>query len=450
MSSGIKEEKSDIWIGRFRQAFERRKGGGSPWIESIREKAFSFFETHGLPTTKSEQYRFTSLAPLGKHDFVPSDGGALPASAAARIDSHRMGNEVAAEMVFVNGRFVEELSRTGDLPDGVVVTTLRRALAADRAEAKAHLARHAAPEKDPLTALNTALFEDGLFLHVPDGCRVELPVHAIFYSHSGDGTGVSFPRNLLLGGAGSGASVIETYAGGSEDGPYWTDAVTEAAIEKDAIMTHYKNQVESENSFHVATVSAKQESSSRFSSFSISFGAQIARNDIGIVMAGEKGNSCLNGLYVVDDDVLVDHHTRVDHAVPRCESDELYKGILMGRSRGVFNGKIFVHQDAQETSAMQSNRNLLLSDDAAINTQPQLEILADDVRCTHGATVGQLNEESLFYFRSRGIDKESARKMLIYAFAAEVVEKIEFEPLREKVGEMLYERLGSGQSLRGE
>ncbi len=449
MASSIKGNGiNETWIGRFRDEAARRRSHGEGWFDAAREQAFSVFETAGLPTTRSESFRFTNLAPLGKVDFLSAAERGGSDSVSARVDSYRLGTELAAELVFINGRLSREHSRTGSLPKGVVVDSLAEAMEKHRATVEAHLGRYADICENSLTALNTALLEDGLFLHVPEGCRVEKPVHAIFLSCSEEGPVVTHPRNLYVAEKGSGVTIIETYAGNGKV-PYWTNAVSEAVVAESAVMTHYKQQEESRHSFHVATTTADQAKSSRFSSFSLSFGGRLARNDIRLHLGGEECDGEMNGVYIADGERLVDHHTVVNHARPRCESRELYKGILMGRSRGVFNGKIVVHQDAQQTNAFQANRNLLLSDDAAINTQPQLEILADDVRCSHGATVGQLDEEALFYFRSRGIDRKRATEMLIHAFAGEVVEKIDFEPLRDRVGKRLRECLGAGESAGG-
>jgi Fe-S cluster assembly protein SufD len=295
-------------------------------------------------------------------------------------------------------------------------------------------------------ALNTAFLRDGAFVWVPRNAAVG-PVHLLFYSSSAeDGRAtVSFPRNLIVTGENSQLSIVETYIG---HGEYFNCPVTELAVGANSSVDHYKVQRESREAFHVATFQVWGDRDSTPSSHSISIGGALVRNDVNAVLDGEGIDCILNGLYLADGRQLVDNHMRVEHAKPHCASHELYKGVLDGKARAVFNGLIHVHPGAQKTDAKQSNRNLLLSKDAIANSNPQLEIYADDVKCTHGSTVGQLDEDAIFYLRSRGIGAEAARSLLTYAFASDIVERIKVEPVRRDLEELLFARLPQGEVVR--
>jgi Fe-S cluster assembly protein SufD len=302
---------------------------------------------------------------------------------------------------------------------------------------EAHLGRYARLEDHAFVALNTAFAEDGAVIEVAPHTVVERPIHLMFVSAPGSGPTVSHPRTLVLSGRGSQAAVIETHLG-PDEAVYFTNAVTEIVVGEGAVLDHYKLQQEGGNAFHVATIQAVQDRASVWNSHNIAVGAALARHDVNSVL-DEQGAECyLNGLFAATARQHVDNHSLLDHAKPNCTSRELYKGILAGHATGVFNGKIIVRKDAQKTNAIQSNKNLLLSGDAVINTKPQLEIFADDVRCTHGATVGQLDKEALFYMQSRGIAATEARDLLTYAFVGELLDRMPWEPVRAPVAEQLY------------
>jgi Fe-S cluster assembly protein SufD len=303
-----------------------------------------------------------------------------------------------------------------------------------------HLARHANLENQPFVALNTAFLADGAFVFLPRNAVVEEPIHLLFVSTGAAAPTVSHPRALLVAGENSRATIVESYSG-QNDGIYFTNAVTEAVLGENAVIDHYKLNRESEQAYHLATMQVQLERSANFSSHSVTLGGGIVRNDVNAYLGGEGITCTLNGVYLANGRRLVDNHTTIDHAMPHCESHEFYKGILDDRAHGVFNGKIYVRQDAQKTDAKQTNQTLLLSKEATINTKPQLEIFADDVKCTHGATVGQLSEEAVFYLRSRGIGAAEARALLIYAFASDIVSRIKVEPLREQLDAVLLARL---------
>ena len=360
---------------------------------------------------------------------------------AEAITEFTFGKLAATRLVFVNGHYVAELSSSpAPQPQGVIVGSLAAALAGDAGLIKEHLARYPEGEDNPFVALNAAFFQDGGLIYVPAGKRLEVPVHLLHISTSKEAGATSHPRNLIIAEAASQLTVLESYVSTGE-GSYFMNAVTEMSLGDGAVVEHVKFQDESRNAYHMAAIHAHLGRSCNFVSHSIATGARISRNSIRTALAGEGVECILNGLYLTRGDQLTDHHMVVEHAQPHCTSHEYYNGILDGRSRGVFHGRILVRQAAQKTDAKQTNKNLLLSEDATVDTKPQLEIYADDVKCTHGATVGQLNEEAIYYLRSRGLGVETARRMLIHAFAGEIIERIRHAPAREELDKLVWERL---------
>jgi Fe-S cluster assembly protein SufD len=353
-----------------------------------------------------------------------------------------------SRLVFVNGHHAPALSRVLPQKGGVQIGSLAAALAAGSAVAEQHLARHASAEHNAFTALNTAFFQDGAFIHVPPGQAVEEPVQLVFVTTAREAGATTQPRNLIVADRLSRLTVLESQVSLVE-APYFTNAVTELLAGEGAVVEHCKYQDESLSAFHVAAIHLHLGRSANVIWHSIANGAKLSRNNITTVLAGEGIECVLNGLYLTRQDQLADHHMVVEHARPHCNSHEYFNGILDDRSRGVFHGRILVRPVAQKTDAKQTNKNLLLSDAATIDTKPQLEIYADDVRCTHGATVGQLNEESIFYLRARGIGLETARRMLIHAFAGEIIERIRCEPMREELDQIIWERLEQNPHLAG-
>jgi len=412
-------------------------GPGPAWLQALRRQARARLEEIGFPTTEQEEWRFTNMAPLrqwplhaaapGAHKVGPED-----------IEPFRLAGDGYC-LVFVDGQFRQELSALPSPGAPLRAGGLRAHWDGDGRELENHLARHAQGDANYFTALNTACFQDGAFVLAPANAVIEQPVQ-LLYLAAGERPGAAVhARNLIVAHHGSSLKVIESYASLTE-APHLTNAVTELALGAEARVEHCKLQNENDRAFHIAAVQAVQGRSSRWLSHSIATGARLARNQIRTLLNAEGAEAMLNGLYLARGEQLLDHHTVVDHAQPRCESHEFYYGILAGRSHGVFNGKIFVRQDAQKTNAKQTNRNLVLSEHALINTKPQLEILADDVKCTHGATVGQLDQEALFYLRSRGIGAGLARRMLVRAFANDAVERITLAPVRDHLEKLLTER----------
>jgi len=423
-----------------------RAGHETEAVGTLRRRGGERFAELGFPHIKQEEWRFTNVAPIARRElYRPAEHAVDPAA----LETWLFGSAVA-HLVFVDGHFAPELSNTERLPEGTVLTGLGKALAEHGDLIEAHLGRHAKFAEHPFVALNTAFIADGAFLHVPRGTVIEEPIHVLFYSTgtADDGrTPATFPRNLFVSGETSQATVVETYAG-PEGAEYFNCPVTEVVCQQGAVLDHYKMQQESRDAFHMATFQLRQERDSNYSLHSISLGGALVRNDVNTNLEGEGCESTLNGLYLVKGDQFVDHHMRVEHVEPHCHSFELFKGILEERAKAVFNGRIYVHQKAQKTDAKQSNQNLLLSDRALVSSNPQLEIFADDVKCTHGSTVGQLDDEAVFYLRSRGIGIEAARSLLIYAFASDIVGRIKVPELRKDLEEFLFTRLPKGEVVR--
>lgn len=432
MISVMAQEKN-AYLTDFTQLEKELAHVGSPGLQRVRKSAIARFDELGFPTLDDEEWRFTNVAPIARQQFKL---GRLDTALAHHHEELYHGLGVEDGLVFVNGECAQPLNESV-LPHGVIVQRLAVALAEHPDLVEPYLARLAKFEGYAFTALNTAFIRDGAFIHVPVGKVVVRPIHLIYVSSARPGeASISHPRTLIVAGANSQVTIVESYVG--RDGEvYFTNAVTEVVAGDNALIDHYKVQKESKDAFHVATMQIHQQRSSRFLSHSIALGGALVRNDVNAVLDAESCECTLNGLYMADDDQLIDNHTRIDHAKPHCASHELYKGILDGKSRGVFNGKIHVHQDAQKTDAKQTNKTLLLSDDATIDTKPQLEIYADDVKCTHGATVGQLDADSIYYLRTRGIGLAEARSLLTFAFANDIVSRIRVEPIREHLEELL-------------
>jgi Fe-S cluster assembly protein SufD len=431
-------DKADF-LAAFNRLEKELARHGRPALQRLRKAAIARFNEVGFPTARTEDWRFTSVTPLVKTPFEftsPADRS-LSAGRLREI----LGMDVANCLVFVNGVFARELSATPDLPNGVIAGSLAEALDKDPETVESHLAKYARFEDLPFTALNTALFRDGAFVVVPRGKLVEAPLHLIFVTTTSGTALAVYPRNLIVLGSGSQATLVESYVGSGE-AVYLTNPVTEIVVGDGAVVDHYKVQRESSAAFHVANTQIRMDQSSNFTSHFLSFGGRLVRNEVRALLDAEGCECTLNGLYLATGRQHVDNHTVIDHAKPHCASHELYKGILDGHGQGVFNGKIFVRQDAQKTDAKQTNQTLLLSDDATINTKPQLEIFADDVKCTHGATVGQLDAEATFYLQTRGIGKDEARSLLTYAFANDVVSRVKVAAVREGLEQALLAAQG--------
>ncbi len=424
------------------EAFSANGGASAPSsVRSLRLSAITRFETLGFPTTRNEDWHFTSVAPIAEGRFSPL---VHPANrvAPAQLVPFRFGATDWTTLVFANGRFDAALSDVGSLPAGVRVLPLARAYIELPQLVERHLGNIATFDAHTFTALNTAFISDGAVVHIASGVELARPIHLIFASDDAAKDGIAQPRNLIVLDANAKATVIESFVG-LDDGRYFTNAVTEVSLGDGATLTHLKLQRESLRAYHVGTLDVRQGRDSHLFSFSFASGASLSRTNIYTELRGAGGGATLNGLYLGGEQQHIDHQTRIEHVEPNCYSRELYKGILDGASHGVFNGKVYVHPEAQKTDGKQTNNTLLLSEKAQIDTKPQLEIFADDVKCTHGATVGRLDDTSLFYMKSRGINARSARELLTYAFAADVLETIELAEVREGLEAVTLRRYAS-------
>ena len=415
---------------------------GPDWLEPLRRAAMDRFAAAGFPTVRDEEWRFTPVGPIAQGTWRQASGLARGVTR-GQLAPFIFGHPEWTTLVFVDGAYAESLSSVGELAPGVRVGSLAEALRADGVTLERHLARHAPIAESPFTALSTAFIRDGGFLHVPANTDLARPVHLVFVSTPEATGAVNHPRNLVIIDQGSRASVIESYVTLAPGSVYWTNAVTEVVAGANSWLEHTRIQRESEQAFHVGLTHVEQERDSHYRSFSMAMGGALARHNLHVRLNGENVETLMYGLYVTEGEQVVDNHTAIYHDQPNCRSWEVYKGILDDRSRAVFNGKVFVKPEAQKTDAKQTNRNLLLSDTAKVNTKPQLEIFADDVKCTHGATVGQLDGVALFYARSRGVPAAEAHRLLTYAFAAEVIEEVALEPVRDELERLVRERLGA-------
>jgi Fe-S cluster assembly protein SufD len=407
------------------------------WLRALKTAAQSRFDAQGIPKPSDEDWRQTdvrAVAPFAATSAAPAE------IAAGALSEVALASMLPCRAVLVNGRFAKNLSDVTALGEGARVQCMTHALV-DQAERVASHLGHAVPaENAPFAALNTALFTDGVVVTVDAGFEAPVPLHIVHVAVPGATPASVHPRTLVIAEAGSRLTIVESFVALSA-GTYLTNAVTEVIAADDAHVTHVKIQSEGADAWHVASVAAHQARGSQFLSHNVSLGARLARNDVGSRLDGQGAECRLYGFYLVDGDQHVDNHTWLDHARPHCPSWEMYKGLLAGRSRAVFNGRIVVREDAQKTDAKQSNKNLILGDDAVVHTRPQLEIHANDVKCTHGATIGRLDEESLFYLRTRGIARDEARNVLIHAFADDVLDMIRDRAVRETLAGLLHDRL---------
>ncbi len=438
---------TDPYLAAF-DAFAKTVGETEPaWLRKLRTGAIASFQKAGFPSTKDEDWKHTNVSPITRTPFAFDAAAEAPRIPGDLIESFTFGVLKCSQLVFVNGHFAPKLSYLRWLPEGVRVGSLHEILHFDPRTVERELGRTATTDRHPFAALNTAFLQDGAFVHVPKGRVVEEPIHLLYVSTAQEPAAVSYPRNLVLLDDESQATLIESYVG-LDRGPYLTNAVTEIRVGSGASLEHYKMQRESEASAHVSNTALVQARSSTVASTSINLGGGLVRNDVRTLFADEGGSLVLNGLYLLHDAQHCDNHTFIDHAKPNCTSLELFKGILDSKSRGIFYGKILVRKDAQKTNARQTNKNLLLSNEAFADSTPGLEILADDVKCNHGSTVGQLDENAVFYLRSRGIDEDAARTLLTYAFAAEIINQVKVASMRIKLDQFVLSRLPGSEVIR--
>jgi Fe-S cluster assembly protein SufD len=420
--------------------FERQLNGQKNLpIHANRKKAIEQFEELGVPGVKNEDYKYTNIGKVLEQKFDLHSFKHSSSELTSEDFSHFLIDGMDTDkIVFINGIYSEEFSVIQD-QDGLEVMQLEKAFGLYPDEIQMHFDKNVETNKDGFAALNTAFVTNGVYIRAAKNKVVEKPISLYYIKDTKQSETFTFPRNLIISDHGSQLKIVEIYGTvGSQNS--FTNAMTEIVVGENSNCDYYKIGNDSENAYHIGLTKVYQENYSTFNSTSIAFGGGIMRNNIRIVIDGEGCTANMNGLFLLDGKSHVDNHTEVDHRKPHSNSNELYKGILDGKSTGVFNGKIFVRQEAQKTNAFQSNKNILLTDTATINTKPQLEIWADDVKCSHGCTTGQLDDDALFYLRARGIDKESARAMLLYAFAVDVLNSIQIVPLKKHLDRIIADR----------
>ena len=429
----------------YHAAYDYQKEKDAPlWLHQLRAQAFTAFLETGFPVTRElsfpvrEDWLYTNVAPIARTAFLT--GPALASVSAEALEPYLFNETDWIQLVFINGRFESALSRLPKFDSGIVVQPLANALFEHGASVQGHLGHCMGGGVSGFTALNTAFIEDGLFVHLPDGKQVETPIHAVYVSTGGPAPTVSHPRTLIVLGAGASATVIESFVGLNQSA-YLTNAVAEIVVGESANLDHYRINRENKEAYHISTTEISQGRESSVSTFNMSTGGSLVRNDTNARLNGERSVTRMNGLYLATGHQHVDNHTLIEHRQPNCDSYEVYKGILEDSSQAVFNGKVYVHREAQETNAKQLNKNLLLSPDASVHTKPQLEIHADQVKCTHGATVGQLDEEQIFYLRTRGLSRDAACHLLTYGFAGDLIRRLKLVALREQLDTLFEETI---------
>ena len=426
-------EQLGTYLESFTEFQKRAAGRDLPWLRELRESAFARFCEVGFPTTHDEDWRFTNVSAIAKTPFELARDAKVSKREVEQFGIAGPG----CHLVFVNGRFDRELSSIGQLPAGVSVNSLAEELSANSSEVESHLGRYLNIQRDTFSALNTAFAEDGAYVHVRRGVVLTGPIYLLFISTASDKPVMTHPRNLIVVGDEAQATIVEDYVSIGET-PAFSNTATELIAGENAVVSHYMVEREHRQAFNISTLRIQQGRSANVSSHSVLFGGGLVRNNVHPVLAGEGGECLINGLFIGNGRQHLDNYMLVEHASPHCASRQFYNGILDDHAHGVFHGRIIVHKDAQKTDAKQTNRNLLLSDDARIDTKPQLEIYADDVKCTHGATIGQIEENALFYLRSRGIDEIAARKLLLLAFANECLDRMAEGGAREHVEKLIH------------
>jgi Fe-S cluster assembly protein SufD len=413
-------------------------------LDPVRVAAGEVFDRNGLPSGKEEHWRFTQIRPILRSRFIPAE----PEYANDLFDQYSFGKDSTVEIVLVNGVMSRELSRLTDLPEGLCVTTLAKASQNKHADTvRTHLGKLVDLDRHPFAAMNTRDFGDGVYVEIHPGAVIESPIHILQITLGNDNQSVvNSPRVLVIAGENSEATIVESYVG--QGSRYLCNAVTEISAAANAKIDHCKLQQESHASYHIANMQVKLDQSAQFVSHAVSIGGRISRNDLEVLLAGRGAYATLNGLVLISDVQHCDNHTLLNHAAPDCPSHELYKHVLDGKSTAVFKGQIFVNQIAQKTNAKQSSKSLLLTDTASINSMPALEIYADDVKCTHGSTTGPIDEDLVFYLRSRGVGLDAARHLLTYAFAADVTRRIKVEPVRRRVEDYMAAQHELPQDIR--
>jgi len=427
----------EAYLEAFTESRKRSQGRSHVWLENLREEAFSRFCKTGFPTTHDEDWRFTNVSAIAHTRF--SLAGAVATVSASELKAWTLEG-ASAQLVFVDGHFDRRLSSAGSISADITVSSLKEAIENNTVWLEQHLGRYLDVRRDPFCALNTAFVGEGAFVRIPRGRSLEGPIHLLFISSAKKAPVMIHPRNLLLVEREAQAEIVEEYVSLSA-GAVLSNSATELVVGENSTVSHFMIEREDHSAFNLSTLRIQQERSANVASHSVLLGGGLVRNNVHPVLAGEGGECLINGLFVGNEQQHLDNYMYVEHSAPHSSSRQFYNGILDGAAHGVFHGRIVVHKNAQKTDAKQTNRNLLLSDDTQIDTKPQLEIYADDVKCTHGATIGQIEDNALFYLRSRGIDEISARRFLLAAFANECVERMKPGPARSHVEGLIESHL---------
>ncbi|MFQ5657028.1 MAG: Fe-S cluster assembly protein SufD [Candidatus Methylomirabilales bacterium] len=436
-------QQTDRYLASFARLEKATPANGQGWLRPVRRAAIARFAELGFPTTRDEDWRFTNVEPIAQTSFKPASDG--PAELSRReIERFAFPGSGDIQLVFVNGRYAASLSSPVSARDGMSVRSLAEAITDHRDLLEQHLARYVDPHGDAFSALNTAFMEDGAFVHVPRGRVVEEAIRVLYVSTSTGEPIMTHPRNLIILDDNSQAIIVEDYVS-LHDEVYFSNVVTEVVVGDSGVLSHYMIEQESKRAFNISTLRMEQGRSSNVTSHTMLLGGALVRNNVHPVLAGEGAECLINGLFMGTGQQHMDNFMRVEHASPHCDSRQFYQGILDGRAHGVFSGRIIVHKDAQKTDAKQTNNNLLLSQEAQIDSKPQLEIYADDVKCTHGATIGQIDENAIFYLRSRGIAEDAARALLLFGFANETLERMKVDSIRKHLEGLVAQWLPQGK-----
>jgi Fe-S cluster assembly protein SufD len=433
-------KKLDSWLESFVEFEKRAAGHELPWLRQLRQDAFARFAEVGFPSTHDEDWRFTNISAISQTPFRLASESTV---SAAQLEQWQLAS-AACRLVFINGRFAPGLSVAGEFPSGVVAGSLAEHIRFNPAAVEPHLGRYLNTQRDAFAALNTAFTEDGAYISIPRGAVLEQPLHILFVSAGESEPAATHPRNLIVAGENSQATIVEEYVslnGAGSRAAEFCNTVTELVAGDQSNISHYMLEREHRAACNVSTLRIQQGRHANVDSHSLLLGGALVRNNVHPVLNGEGAECLINGLFIGSGTQHMDNYMLVEHARPHCDSRQFYNGVLDGHAHGVFHGRIIVHKDAQKTDAKQTNRNLLLSDDAQVDTKPQLEIYADDVKCTHGATIGQIAEEALFYLRSRGLDEVAARKLLLLAFARECLDRMKEGATRDHVEALVNEAL---------
>ncbi|MBL8012550.1 MAG: Fe-S cluster assembly protein SufD [Candidatus Omnitrophica bacterium] len=435
MTMTAKPQIKNPILERLKDESQKRIDGSVPWLSQLRHRSWERFSETGVPTTRHEEWKYFNLS--GLPSLIQEVEHSVDASS-HDVSDYLDPNDL--NIVFVNGVFSSKLSNINQIPNGIVVAPLAESVASQVGHISDLFNRTSVNDPEPFLSLNTSLFKDGAFIKIDNNVILEKIIHVLHVTSPSGNNVTVFPRTVIIVGKSAQASILESYVA-IKDGAYFINPVTDMQVGENAVLNYYKCQADGPNAVHIGAVRVLQEANSQLEAFALTVGASMARNNISVASDGEGADSILDGLYILSSSQQVDNHTLIDHRKPNCTSHQLYKGILNDQSHAVFNGKIFVRPIAQKTNSYQLNKHLLLGKDSRVDTKPQLEIFADDVKCTHGATIGQLNEDEIFYFQTRCISKDDAIRMLSRGFVDDLLDKLRDQNVRQKLSRLLSKKI---------